>query len=176
MAVRNEDRAFVLWSYIAAAAEAPEIQEAAERMAIEELGHASELRRARRAAFHAGRAGRAQERTLPVEALLAQAASLELRLADQLSQTADGPPGDDARRALELAAQARTMADIVAALAPASDDASIFEVPDAPTAAERLVEIYLEIGGRSRDETVVASVQELAQQAIARLTWLRHFA
>ena len=176
MAVRNEDRAFALWSYIAAAAETPEIQEAAERMAHEELGHASELRRARRAAFHAGRAGRAPERTSPIETLLAQAGRLELRLADQLLELGDGLAGDDARRARELAAQTGAMADAVAALTPAPDDASTFEVLDAPTTAERLVEIYLEIGDRSRDETVVAAVQALARQAIARLAWLRHFA
>ena len=177
MAVRNEDRAFALWSYIAAAAETPEIQEAAERMAHEELSHASELRRARRAAFHAGRAGRrTPERTLSIETLLAQAGRLELRLADQLRELAKGLAGDDARRARELATQARSMADAVAALTPAPDDASTFEVLDAPATAERLVELYLEIGDRSRDETVVAAVQALAPQAIARLTWLRHFA
>ena len=176
MAVRNEERAFALWSYIAAAAETPEIQEAAERMAHEELGHASELRRARRAAFHAGRAERAQERTLSIETLLAQAARLELRLADQLRKLTDDLAGDDVRRARELVAQTITNADVVAALTPGPDDTNTFEALDASTTAERLVNIYLEIGDCSRDETVVAAVQNLARQAIARLTWLRHLA
>jgi hypothetical protein len=39
--------------------------------------------------------------------------------------------------------------------------------------AERLVEIYLDIGDRSRDETLVARVQTLTRQAIARLARLR---
>ena len=113
---------------------------------------------------------------MSTETLLAQAARLELRLADQLLQVADGLTGDDARRARELAAQTGAMAEIVVALTPAPEDAKMFEVLDAPTTAERLMEIYLEIGDRSRDETVVAAVQALARQAIARLTLLRHFA
>jgi rubrerythrin len=175
MAVRNEERAFALWSYIAAAAEMPEIQGAAERMAYEELEHASLLRRARRVAFHAERAAGLHERPLPVEALLAQAARLETKLANQLRQLADGLAGDDASRARELAAQTRAMADAVAALLSAPDDATTFEDLDASTMAERLVENYLDIGDRSRDEAVVAGVQTLARQAIGRLAWLRLF-
>jgi rubrerythrin len=173
LAVRNEERAFALWSYIAAAAETPEIQNAAERMALEELGHAAQLRRARREAFHAERAARLQGRPLPIEALLAQAARLEIGLADQLRELADGLAGDDAGRARELSTQSREMADIAVALATGPDGAKALKLVDASTTAERLTEIYLEIGDRSRDETVVAAVQALTRQAIGRLTWLR---
>ena len=55
MAVRNEERAFAFWSYVAAHAEVPEIRQAAEAMAHEELGHVATLRRERRSAFHAER-------------------------------------------------------------------------------------------------------------------------
>ena len=175
MAVRNEERAFALWSYIAAAAETPEIQEAAERMAHEELEHASMLRRARRAAFHAERAAGLHGPALPVETSLAQAARLETRLADQLLFIAGRQAGDEAGKARELAAETRGMAHAVAALTTESDDAKTFEDLDAAMTAERLVEIYLDAGDRSRDETVVAAVQTLARQAIARLAWLRLF-
>jgi rubrerythrin len=52
MAVRNEERAFTFWGYIAAHAESHEIGQAAESMAREELGHVALLRRERRRAYH----------------------------------------------------------------------------------------------------------------------------
>jgi rubrerythrin len=51
IAVRNEERAFAFWSYVAAHGASPEIREAAEQMAGEELEHAKTLRRERRKAF-----------------------------------------------------------------------------------------------------------------------------
>jgi rubrerythrin len=55
VAVRNEERAFVFWSYVAARAPTADIKQAAERMAREELGHIATLRRERRMAFHRSR-------------------------------------------------------------------------------------------------------------------------
>ena len=52
MAVRNEERAFAFWSYVAGFAEDPEIKKAAEAMAREELGHVATLRKERRRAYH----------------------------------------------------------------------------------------------------------------------------
>lgn len=52
MAVRNEERAFMFWTYVSANAGSNEVRQAAERMAREELGHVAELRRERRKAFH----------------------------------------------------------------------------------------------------------------------------
>ena len=51
-AVRNEERAFAFWSYVAAYSKDSEIKQAAEAMAREELGHVSTLRRERRRAYH----------------------------------------------------------------------------------------------------------------------------
>jgi rubrerythrin len=48
MAVRNEERAFAFWSYVAAYSGDSEIKHAAETMAREELGHVSTLRKERR--------------------------------------------------------------------------------------------------------------------------------
>ena len=176
MAVRNEERAFTLWAYIAAEAEQSEIQQAAERMAREELEHISLLRRARRLAYQAQRTARPREGSSSVEALLALAEALELRLADQLEQLAGRLSGNDAERAQELAAQTRAMVEEASCLSPGPAHAVPIEDLDAPAIAERLVETYLDIGDRSRNETVVARVQDLARQAIGRLAWLRIFA
>jgi rubrerythrin len=173
MAVRNEERAFTLWSYIAAQADEPEIQKAAERMAHEELEHVSLLRRARREAYHAERAERPSEASMPVGALLALAAGLEARLADRLVQIAEGLTGDEADRSRELAADTRAIAAELAGLSTTFETMPAAEDQDTAAMAERLVEIYLDIGDRSRDEALVARVQTLTRQAIARLAWLR---
>lgn len=55
-AVRNEERAFVFWSYVAAQAPNADVRQAAEKMAREELGHVATMRRERRLAFHLARA------------------------------------------------------------------------------------------------------------------------
>ena len=52
MAVRNEERAFAFWSYLAAYSDDPEIKRASEAMAKEELGHVATLRKERRRAYH----------------------------------------------------------------------------------------------------------------------------
>ena len=52
LAVDNEQRAFALYSYLAAAAEDPKIAAQAEALALEELRHAALMRRWRREAWH----------------------------------------------------------------------------------------------------------------------------
>jgi rubrerythrin len=52
LAVDNEQRAFALYSYLAAAAEDPKVGAQAERLAHEELRHAALMRRWRREAWH----------------------------------------------------------------------------------------------------------------------------
>ncbi|MCK6449357.1 MAG: ferritin family protein [Alphaproteobacteria bacterium] len=172
MAVRNEERAFAFWSYVVAEADNPEVRHAAERMAHEELGHVALLRRARRQAYHAERDTRHREAARSVSTLLAEAALLERRLAAELAAVASRLEPERAQRARELAAEARTMADEVARLAPRVAESAVAEL-NAPAAAERLAEDYLDIGDRSRDEAIVTAVQSLARRAILRLTWLR---
>ena len=60
IAVDNEQRAFALYSYLAANAEAPEVAAQAERLALEELRHAALMRRWRREAWR-------RERRVPHE-------------------------------------------------------------------------------------------------------------
>src|SRR5437868_944502 len=108
MAVRNEERAFALWTYIAAQAEDPAIRQAAETMAREELEHVSLLRRARRRAYHAQRAVPARPSMESFEG----AEGLEAWLADRfLRLAAELPAGPFAERARALAAQSRRMAE-----------------------------------------------------------------
>lgn len=52
IAVDNEQRAFALYSYLAASATEPQVAAAAEKLALEELGHAALMRRWRREAWH----------------------------------------------------------------------------------------------------------------------------
>ena len=79
IAVRNEERAFAFYSYIAAYAAAPELQRAAEHLAVDELAHASFLRRERRKAWRAETAPVARFSPLPeaVETLLAEVVPME---------------------------------------------------------------------------------------------------
>ena len=62
IAVDNEQRAFTLYSYLAAAATEPRVVAQAERLALEELRHAALMRQWRRRAWHRERRARPEER------------------------------------------------------------------------------------------------------------------
>jgi len=171
MAVRNEERAFAFWSYVAAHAEAPEIQRAAETMAHEELGHVATLRRERRKAFHSERrhAGSAREGGQ------ADLAALERRLADLLDPLAAKASPVESARLKGLADEARGHAQELEqspVAVPGGRPAG--EPPDDPVVlAELLTDRYLEAGDVLQDEEALGRVQALAGRAIARLAWLR---
>lgn len=74
IAVRNEEKAFALYSYLAAHASEPAVAVQAERLAVEELHHASLMRRWRRKAWH--REQRGLHAWTPVVASEASLASL----------------------------------------------------------------------------------------------------
>ena len=102
MAVRNEERAFAFWSYVAAYSKDSEIKQAAEAMAREELGHVSTLRKERRRAYHkeheeTERRGRGDTGVMQIDAR-----ALELRLAAQLADLERGLGGAAAARTREL--------------------------------------------------------------------------
>lgn len=61
IAVDNEQRAFTLYSYLAAAAPDPRVAAEAERLALEELRHAALMRRWRRQAWHRERRAQTPE-------------------------------------------------------------------------------------------------------------------
>ena len=102
-AVRHEERSFAFWAYVSAHADKPEVKEAAERMALEELEHVTILRRERRKAFHAERQGAASAQG-PIA--LASLASIERRLATLIEQNPQCAAGGS-EFAVSLAAAAR---------------------------------------------------------------------
>ncbi len=170
IAVRNEERAFAFWSYLAAYSEDVEIKNAAETMAREELGHVSMLRKERRRAYHrehdrkdAGDPGHAATKSV-------DARRLELRLAAQLADIQRRLEEPAASRARELLDETMRMSE------EAADFGSLpgtLEQRDAQSIAEALADAYLEGAESSDSSTQVDLLQRLAERAIARLAWLR---
>jgi rubrerythrin len=173
MAVRNEERAFAFWSYVAAYSTDSEIKQAAEAMAREELGHVSTLRKERRRAYH--RALQESEPRGRGDAAVMQidARALELRLAAQLADLERGLGGAAATRTRELVEETMQMSRKTESVGkfPAS-----LERKDAETISETLADAYLDAAESSNDQTQVVLLQELAERAIARLAWLRSLA
>jgi rubrerythrin len=90
IAVVNEQRAFALYSYLAAQAANPEVARHAERLAMEELRHAALMRRWRRAAWHAERPQAVPAPEVMTEAQFAAAAAEHKRHIDaRLTAVAD---------------------------------------------------------------------------------------
>jgi rubrerythrin len=183
MAVRNEERAFALWTYIAAQADDPAIQEAAERMAREELRHAALLRQERRRSFHAERQKWSREdaatpRRPPAE----EAAHAERALASLLTNLADEPAAPVGLR--RLADESQAMADEAAEVArarvegKASPNSRSGSLPVTPATAalrlsEQAVEAYLDAADAAGEEDAMRRLQSLAERAIARAVTLR---
>ena len=168
MAVRNEERAFAFWSYVAGFAEDPEIRKAAETMAREELGHVATLRKERRRAYHSehDRMRAAQQGNFAH----IDAAVLERRLAAHLAALERRVEGESANRARDLHQETTNMSALAAGVGrfPAS-----LEQGDAQTIAETLADAYLDGAESSGDPGRLESLQALAERAIARLAWLR---
>jgi len=167
MAVRNEERAFVFWSYLAAFADDSEIKKAAEAMAGEELGHVATLRKARRRAYRQD-----PDATRPGEApaVRIDAGVLERRLAGRLDQLEGLLDPVQAARIRELADEARLMSGQADGFGkfPTS-----LEQRDAEAIAEALTDAYLEGAEASDDPVRLECLQTLAGRSIARLAWLR---
>src|SRR5690606_37559864 len=100
MAVRNEERAFLFWTYVASQAPSDDLRRAAEQMAREELNHVSILWRVRRRAVHS------QRRRPPSGRPNWTAAALEERLAEQLQQRSAALPETERVRLSELSREA----------------------------------------------------------------------
>ena len=169
MAVRNEERAFAFWSYLAAYSGDPEIKEASEAMAKEELGHVAMLRKERRRAYR-GEHDRAQadDTRLPAERVGAR--RLELCLATHLTALERRLQGAAAERTRELRDNTTRMADEVGDF---GSFPGAIEQRDAQTIAETLADAYLEGAERSGNAERLETLQRLAERAISRLAWLR---
>lgn len=173
MAVRNEERAFAFWSYVAAHAGSPDIRQAAEVMAHEELGHVATLRRERRKAFHAERDQLKDGReTVGIGQGLA---ALEWRLAELLEALADEAPAQESIRLNGFVAEARHHAEELERDPIETLGTTTLGDPpdDAVALAELLTDRYLEAADQMRDEEALRRMQALAARAVARLAWLR---
>lgn len=167
MAVRNEERAFAFWSYLAAFADDPEVKRAAETMAGEELGHVATLRHARRRAYRQEPDAR---RPRDAWAERIDAGVLERRLAVQFDQLEGQLDPVKAARMRELSEESRLMSSQADGFGrfPLS-----LEQRDVETIAEALTDAYLEGAEASADPVRLESLQALAGRSIARLAWLR---
>jgi rubrerythrin len=169
MAVRNEERAFAFWSYLAAYSEDPEIKKASEAMAKEELGHVATLRKERRRAYHREHDWKSAD-GVPAQV---DARRLELRLAAQLADLERRLTGPAAARTRELIEETSGMAEEAAGFGRFPNAVG---GTDALEIAEALVDGYLDGAERSDDATRVETLQRLAEKAISRLAWLRSLA
>lgn len=169
IAVRNEERAFVFWSYVSAHARLKDIKDAAERMAREELGHVATLRRERRRAFHQERdqALAIDEGSLPI---LEERLSGHLRSMTELS-TVDR--GDLLALSKEADLRSKSMREHPLLTAPRSGKATRKVVASALSLCEFLADCYLDIGDRSANEKDSDRAREFAAQVIRCLRGLR---
>ncbi len=166
-AVRNEERAFAFFTYVAAEAAHQAVRVLAEELARDELRHAAMLRHWRRQAFHADRP-EMLELPQTVDRLRAQAQQRDAQAAAHAalaaSLAANGET-DDAAIFQRLAAEER------AAAAGAQPGAAA--VLSSAAAGLRLLEAafedYARIGDRSQDAGVVAEAQRLAGVIVTRL-------
>ena len=170
MAVRNEERAFAFWSYVAGFATDPEIKKAAEAMAHEELGHVATLRKERRRAYHKEDSAMRSGHRGNVAQGQVDAGRLERRLGAHLADLEHRVAGTSSDRARELRQETTGMSAQAEGFGrfPASLDQA-----DAETIAETLVDAYLEGAESSDDPGRLEFLQALAGRAIARLAWLR---
>jgi Rubrerythrin len=167
-AVRNEDRAFAFYTYVAAEADRADVRALAEDLARDELQHATLLRHYRRRAFHAGRPAPVD---IPetVEALRAMsrrwdadAAAAHTGLAAKLEEA--GEPEDAAIfRRLAAREAAAAIGAAAAGISPLRSSA------DGLRLVEAAFDRYALIGERASNELVLREAQRLAGEIVARL-------
>ena len=167
-AVRNEERAFAFFTYVAAEAQRPDVRALAEQLARDELGHAALLRHQRRRAFHAERPA-AVYHPDSVEALRAlarqwdaDAAAAHQALAKALDATGEASDAAIFRRLAEQ--EAATAGGARSTAMPTLRSAA-----DGMRLLEEGFDRYALIGERAANERVVAEAQRLAADVVARL-------
>lgn len=197
IAVRNEERAFAFYTYLAAIAGKDFIRERAEGLAKGELDHVARLRLRRRHAYRAefGR-GRVRSSVSSVEELLALAAGLEAsraELDEKLAGVVDAA-GDAASASLlrDVARQTRAQLEEfgtrgavgsgeatetanAASAAGVLDSGSLTRLGAARLAlqnAEEIFQTYAEIAEHAENEPLLWEAQSLEEQAMARLALL----
>lgn len=174
IAVRNEERAFAFWTYLASRSPSTQLREAAEQMAREELTHVATLRRERRRAFHL------QREAMSGEARQWSLAALEERLSALLSARAAGDvkaPAGAMLANLSAEASARASALTRHPLSPApapafaSLEPAVLETPQA--LSEALLDAYLDLAERLPDEAGRDRAQTHAARILDCISALR---
>ena len=170
MAVRNEERAFVFWTYVASRAPTEALREAAERMAREELGHVATLRHERRRAFHS-------ERSVKLDSDRASLFSFEQILAQQLREAAGTASPDVAQMLDSLAQEASDRAESIAQLplgeSPILGTATADITERSAALCEFLLDCYLDLGERLDGEDARSRAQRFAAGAVQCLSVLQ---
>ncbi|MEO3429317.1 hypothetical protein AAFN88_10700 [Pelagibius sp. CAU 1746] len=182
IAVTNEERAFALYSYVAAHAEDAEVAREAEKLAREELSHAAELRVKRRLAFHDSQAEAARRPPLQIttlddfqalEARLAGEAAVALRAAARrLDQLGDR---ESARLLGELAEREARRGPPTAALdekpaAPEGGAAAVLQ--RALRVLESASEIYEDLAARTEQEALLPPAQASLERMVEGISLL----
>lgn len=184
IAVRNEDRAFAFWSYVSAYAPSEPVRHYAERMAREELRHASILRMERRRAYHGAPRAAGLPPALSMKQLQEKAESLEqgIRNTCRSMASAAAASGDEAtaelleRIAEEGSGKMRVSVASGVGPSPTRRHArldSLVSIDQAIAACETAAEIYLQAADSAADEGVALEAQRLSKSAITRLVALR---
>lgn len=168
IAVRNEERAFVFWTYVASRAPTDALRIAAEQMAREELGHVATLRRERRRAFHMERTAKRDNRPaydLP---------TLERLLARQLRVS--GRTADEAEKLEALAQAADGRAEVITRLplgdSPLLNTATGDTTGRSAALCELLLDCYLDLGERLEGEDARSRAQQFAAGMVQCLATL----
>ncbi len=164
-AVRNEQRAFAFWTYVASRAVSDELRLAAEQMAREELQHMATLRRERRRAFHAQRAELADETggwtLVALESRLA--AILNSALADLQSPSSSSHL---VRFAREAGMRANQLAQAPLGDTPLLTHVSLEMTVQWRPLCELLLDCYLDLGERLPSEKQRERAQIYASQML----------
>ena len=194
IAVRNEERAFSLLTYVAAHAGTSEIRARAEALALEELQHVALLRAQRRRAFHVERHD-ARDHERDIEAAIRSTADLRKvagKLLSRVLEIHEGLArelvaiGDQRRAGLMSRLAADELAEVrrlgirysgSEAQTAGKDGTTGSAAPysDAMRPVEDMVDILLAVAERSKDEGVVREAQRLSGLVITWLAELRAY-
>jgi hypothetical protein len=177
LAVRHRERTFVFWTYIAAHADSPEVEEASEELAREALFDAGLLRRERRLAWRTELGDLKNRFEVSSIGELSSAALMESLLYKAIVRWGSEVSQDE-RRSLFAAASIDYQVTIAGEASPQSLEPEKFEnaKPRALRYAEQLSSIYLAEADKATNQAQLDLAQKLAGSSIARLARLRRIA
>ena len=176
IAVRNEERAFAFYSYVAAQAREELMRKLAEELAKDELEHAFLLRRERRKAYRETGTAKASQLPASAEELYALGAETEWQAAayhralDEILSIQDKEPSTFGVVASDEASCARDLASRIGLQLEDSRPPDEAEIEQGMRLLEEVFDRYVDIAERSKDEKVVQAAQMLAERAVRRLS------